>query len=131
MIQPAIHRPRLLVVDDYRDGAEAISVFLSLSGYDTQYVLSGPEVPGAVTAHLPEIALLDINMPGMDGFAVARQLRQDWRTRHIVIVAFTAQDEPAIRKDGIAAGFDGYCQKGGTPDSLLHLFNQMGRSDKI
>lgn len=62
------------MVDDYRDGAEAISLFLSLSGYDTQYVLSGLEVAAAVTAYPPEIALLDINMLCMDGFAVARQL---------------------------------------------------------
>lgn len=131
MLRPGTRRPRLLVVDDYRDGAEAISLFLSVSGYDTQYVLSGLEVAAAVAACPPEIALLDINMPRMDGFAVARQLRQDWRTRHIVIVAFTAQDEPTIRKDGIAARFDAYCQKGGTPDSLLHLFRQMGRRNEV
>lgn len=106
-------------------------MFLSMSGYDTQYVLNGRLVAAAVAACTPEIAVLDINMPGMDGFAVARQLRQDWRTRHIVIVAFTAQDEPAVRKDGISAGFDAYCQKGSAPDSLLRLFSQMGQTGKV
>jgi CheY-like chemotaxis protein len=72
----------------------------------------------AINGWTPDIAVLDINMPDMDGFAVARQLRQHRRTQHIVIVAFTAQDEFTIRANGIAAGFDGYCQKGAAPDAL-------------
>jgi CheY-like chemotaxis protein len=54
-------------------------------------------------------------MPGMDGFGVARQLRQNPNTRDIVIVAFTAQDSSTVRRSGMAAGFDGYCQKAGAP----------------
>lgn len=131
MCQLGGHRPRLLVVDDYQDSAEAISMFLSMTGYDAQYVLSGLQVLGAISACTPEIAVLDINMPRMDGFAVAQLLRKDWRTQQIVIIAFSAQDEPAIRKDGIAAGFDGYCQKGAAPDSLVRLLNRMRRPDGI
>jgi CheY-like chemotaxis protein len=103
------------VVDDYHDGAAAISMFLSPSGYDTRYFLSVTDVALAVAGSIPEIVLLDINMPGMDGFAVARQ---DWRTQDIAILAFTALDEPVFRKGGIAAGFDACCQKGRAPDSL-------------
>ena len=66
-------------------------------------------------------------MPGMDGFAVARQLRQDEQTRNIVIVAFTAQDEDIIHVQAIAAGFDGYCQKGPPLDSLLRLLEQIAQ----
>ena len=119
------HRRRLLVVDDYRDAAEAITVLLSLAGYDTQFVLSGQAVSAVLTTWTPELALLDINMPDMDGFAVARQLRRAQLTRRMVIVAFTAQDEHTIRAEGVAAGFDGYCQKGGDPDALLRLLDQM------
>lgn len=125
-----INRPRVLVVDDYRDGAEAMAIFLSMSGYDTHFVLSGLEVADAITTCPPHIVLLDINMPAMDGFAVARQLRQDSKTRGIVIVAFTAQDELAIRTLGTAAGFDGYCQKGGSPEGLLNLFDEMAKPEK-
>ncbi|WP_353049245.1 response regulator [Paraburkholderia strydomiana] len=117
----------MLVVDDYHDGAEAISMFLSLSGYETRFVLSGREVAGAITAWTPEIALLEINMPGMDGFGVARQLRDNPRTQDILIIAFTAQDLSAVWRHGIAAGFDGYCQKAGTPDVLIHFLSQMCR----
>ena len=115
----------MLVVDDYYDGAEAISMFLSVSGYDTRFVLSGPEVAGAIAVWTPDVAILDINMPGMDGFGVARQLRQNPGTRDIVIVAFTAQDASTVCRSGVAAGFDGYCQKAGAPDALLRLLSQM------
>jgi two-component system, OmpR family, response regulator len=118
-------RRRLGVVDDYQPGAEAITASLSLSGYEAQYVLSGLAVIHAINGWTPEIAVLDINMPGMDGFAVARHLRQHGRTQHLIIVAFTAQDEVTIRTNGIAVGFDGYCQKGAAPDSLLFLFKQI------
>lgn len=119
-------RPRrLLVVDDEQAGAEAIVASLSMSGYEVQFVLSGQAAMHVLAAWTPEIAVLDINMPGMDGFAVARQLRHDKRTQHIAIVAFTAQDEVAVRAAGIAAGFDGYCQKGAASDSLLRLLEQI------
>ncbi|AET93515.1 MULTISPECIES: response regulator [Caballeronia] len=119
--RPADRQYRLLVVDDHRPGAEAITASLSLSGYEAQFVLSGMAVIAAINGWTPDIAVLDINMPDMDGFAVERQLRQNRRTQHIVIVGFTAQDEFSIRANGIAAGFDVYCQKGAGPDSLLYL----------
>ncbi|WP_429526607.1 response regulator [Paraburkholderia youngii] len=119
------HRRRLLVVDDCQPGAEAITASLSLAGYEAQFVLSGMAVIQAVNGWTPEIALLDINMPDLDGFAVARQLRQHGQTHHIFIVAFTAQDEVAVYPNAIAAGFDAYCQKGSAPDSLLHFLEQI------
>ncbi|WP_246217179.1 response regulator [Paraburkholderia panacisoli] len=119
------HQRRLLVVDDYRPGAEAITASLSLSGYEVQFVLSGMAVAHVINGWTPDIAVVDINMPGVDGFEVARQLRQDEQTRHVVIVVFTAQDEFTIRAKGIAGGFDGYCQKGRASDLLLRLLEQI------
>ncbi|MFC0403063.1 response regulator [Paraburkholderia rhizosphaerae] len=97
-------RRRLLVVDDYRPGAEAITASLYLSGYEAQFVLSGMAVIHAINGWTPDIAILDINMPGMDGFEVARQLRRHRQTQHIVIVAFTAQDEYVLRHPVIDRG---------------------------
>jgi CheY-like chemotaxis protein len=117
----------VLVVDDHRDGAEAICLLLSITGYESAYVLNGAEVLSAVATRAPDIAIVDINMPGIDGFAVAQQLRRDPRTRHTVIIAFTARDELDVREPGIAAGFDGYCLKGSDPASLLDLLNAITR----
>ncbi|TKC91661.1 response regulator [Trinickia terrae] len=116
---------RLLVVDDYRPGAEALTAALSLAGYDAQCVLDGSAVLQTVAARMPDIVILDVNMPGMDGYAVARLLRQDVTTQHLVIVAFTAQDESTVRTNGVAAGFDAYCQKGAAPEPLLRLLEEI------
>lgn len=116
---------RLLVVDDYRPGAEALTAALSQAGYDARCVLGGPAALLAVAAQMPDIVVLDINMPGMDGYAVARILRLDVTAENLVIVAFTAQDEPAVRANGVAAGFDAYCKKGTAPEPLLRLIEQI------
>ena len=117
---------RLLIVDDYRDGAESISMLLTLAGYDVRFVLRGGEALDTAKNHAPSVALVDINMPVMDGFSVARQLRQDCQTEGILLIAYTALDESAVRGHGIAAGFDGYCQKVG-PDLLLRLLHRIVR----
>ncbi|MEM5300013.1 response regulator [Burkholderia sp. JPY481] len=96
-----------------------IAAALSASGYGTQFAVGVPAALAAMAAWMPEIALLDINMPGTDGFRFARELRHDARTQHLVLLAFTAYDEITIRAKGIAAGFDGYCQKGAAPDLLF------------
>lgn len=117
--------PRLLVIDDDSKGAEATTASLSSSGYDTQFAVGATAALLAVAAWMPEIALLDINMPGMDGFALARELRRDTLTQHMVLLAYTACDEATVHANGIAAGFDGYCRKGTAPRSLLRLLGQM------
>lgn len=128
--QTARHAPasgayRLLVVDDYRPGAEALTAALSLAGYDARYVPDGPTALQTVAVQMPDIVVLDINMPDMDGYAVARRLRRDIKAKHVVIVAFTAQDEPSVRSNGLEAGFDAYCQKGEAPGQLLQLLEEL------
>jgi two-component system, OmpR family, response regulator len=122
---PANGAYRLLVVDDYRPGAEALTAALLLAGYDARYVPDGATALQTVAAQMPDIVVLDINMPDMDGYAVARRLRRDIKAEHVVIVAFTAQDEPTVRSDGLEAGFDAYCQKGEAPGQLLQLLEEL------
>ncbi|MFP4896904.1 response regulator [Paraburkholderia sp. EG304] len=113
------------MIDDDEKGAEAVAAALSASGYGTRFAAGVAAALDAMAAWMPEIALLDINMPGTDGFGFARQLRSDARTQHLVLLAFTAYDEVTVRANGIAAGFDGYCQKGAPPDLLLSLLRQI------
>ncbi|CAL8480510.1 PleD family two-component system response regulator [Caballeronia sp. S22] len=92
-----------------------------MSGYQAQFVVDGPAVFGVIIAWVPDSVVLDINMPGMGGYAVARQLRQDARLQHVIIIAFTSQEESATRLPGIEAGFDAYCRNDAAPDQLLGL----------
>jgi len=116
---------RVLVVDDYRPGAEAVSASLTVAGYEVRLVLDGVAALQTVRSWLPHIALLDINMPGMDGYAVARRLRGEVLTQHTIIVAFTALDEPTARLSGMDSGFDAYCQKDAAPGHLLRLLERL------
>jgi CheY-like chemotaxis protein len=116
---------RILVVDDHANSAEALAAALSADGFDTRVALSGVDALHAVDAWSPHIVILDITMPEHDGFATARVLRRIAPTRDAGIIAFTALGEELVRKQGLSAGFDGYCQKGNPPDALVRLIERM------
>ncbi|MDN7465772.1 response regulator [Burkholderia gladioli] len=103
---------RILVVDDFEDGASSTAAFFSAVGCDTRFTLSGTSVVSLLGDWIPTIALIDINMPTMDGFDVARLLRAQHETRNSLLIAFTAMDEWTVRSEGIKSGLDGFYQKG-------------------
>ncbi|SAK56996.1 response regulator receiver protein [Caballeronia temeraria] len=88
-------------------------------------MLDGASALNMIATWVPDIAVLDINMPQMDGYTLARHLRQNTATGHTVLIAFTALDESVARPAGVASGFDAYCQKGGAPDPLLRLLEKI------
>jgi DNA-binding response OmpR family regulator len=106
-------RYRALVVDDERDFRLLMTMFLRRSGMpiDVDVASNGPDALGQAAAHLPDLILLDIMMPGMDGFEVCHQLRADPRTAAIPILMLTALDEAAGRTRGFLVGTDDYLGK--------------------
>jgi two-component system CheB/CheR fusion protein len=97
---------RILVVDDHVDGAESVALVLRLSGHEVRVVHDGQAALDAAEAFRPEVVLLDIGLPGMDGLEVARRLRQQPEFRDVLLVALTGygRDEDRIRTQ--EAGFD-------------------------
>ncbi len=85
---------RVLVVDDNRDAAESLAMILDLSGTQVEVALSGAQALEKVRSFAPDIVLMDIGMPGMDGYEVARRLRADEATRDLVLVALTGWGRP-------------------------------------
>ena len=118
---------RILIVDDEASQRSGLAAMVTAWGMTAVTAADGREALDKLSETDVDVIVTDLNMPGMDGFAVARQLRQDEQTRNIVIVAFTAQDEDIIHVQAIAAGFDGYCQKGPPLDSLLRLLEQIAQ----
>ncbi|WP_414439671.1 response regulator [Burkholderia sp. 22PA0106] len=114
-------RRRVLVVDDYLDGAEAMALYLSVLGFDTRFVTDAHEVYRAAEIHMPHIVLLDIRMPGMDGFDVARNLRTSPHAGPTIIVAYTSMAWSEIEAQALSAGFDGYFRKAADISVLLAL----------
>lgn len=108
---------RVLVVDDNEDASELLSMLLELHGMVAKVVHRGRDVAGAVEAHRAELVLLDLGLPDVSGYDVARQLRQAGHDR-LVIVALTGFSHADARARVNEAGFDGHLVK---PLNLEHL----------
>jgi signal transduction histidine kinase/ActR/RegA family two-component response regulator len=111
----AIDRPalaeRVLVVDDRVDSAESLAILLRMAGHDVRTAYTGPTALEAAVAHLPDVVLLDIGLPGLNGYEVARRLRQDPRHKGVRLVALTGYGDDADRLLAQEAGFDRHLVK--------------------
>lgn len=115
-------RPKLLIVDDEKDFAEMVSEYLSIRGdFEVEVADSGFHAGFTVARFKPDLILMDIMMPGMDGFEAHRMLRDDPETRHIPVVACTAYHDADMERRLIEAGFDAFVAKPLKLDVLLDL----------
>ncbi|ODT85363.1 PleD family two-component system response regulator [Phenylobacterium sp. SCN 70-31] len=102
---------RILVVDDIESNVRLLEAKLSAEYYEVLTAQDGPTALALAAAELPDIVLLDVMMPGMDGFDVCRRLKDDPLTRHIPVVLVTALDGRADRVAGLEAGADDFLTK--------------------
>jgi len=114
-------RRRVLIVDDNVDAAETLQMVVSTMGHDAQTVHDGAAALDAARRHRPDIVLLDISMPGMDGFTVARSIRGEPALRGIRVVALTGFGQQEDRRRSREAGFDDHLVKPVTPEDLRRL----------
>lgn len=97
---------RILVVDDNRDSAESMAVLLRLQGHETETAFHGDDVIDAVRSFRPALVLLDIGLPGIDGYEVARRLRADAANAGLRIAAMSGYGRDDDRARSREAGFD-------------------------
>ena len=102
---------RILVVDDIEANVKLLEAKLAAEYYDVLTAQDGPTALAIAAAESPDIILLDVMMPGMDGFAVCRRLKDDPATRHIPVVLVTALDGRSDRIEGLEAGADEFLTK--------------------
>ncbi|WP_371747383.1 response regulator [Caballeronia sp. Sq4a] len=119
--------PRVLVVDDNSGGADALAAYLAMVKHKVAAVYGGAAAIAAACVWKPDVVVLDISMPRIDGFAVARALRTNLRTATAVIVALTAHAEDFVAKRSSHTDFDAYCQKGLMLDALPSLLSSFMR----
>src|SRR5881409_2770785 len=93
-------KPLVLVVDDFADNREMYSEYLSFSGYDVIEARNGKEAVDAAQARLPDIIIMDLSLPVMDGWEATRRLKADDRTRRIPVVALTGHARSEERRVG-------------------------------
>ncbi len=102
---------RILVVDDIEANVRLLEAKLTAEYYEVLTACDGPTALAIAAAEKPDIVLLDVMMPGMDGFQVCRRLKDDPETRHIPVVLVTALDGRADRIEGLEAGADEFLTK--------------------
>lgn len=107
----AAPRRRVLIVDDVVDSGESLAVLLEMAGHEAIVVHDGPAGVEAVLEHRPDVALIDIGMPEVDGFEVVRRIRSNPNIAGTCLVALTGYSSEATRRDVLAAGFDGFLAK--------------------
>ena len=126
--KPVIHstsaRPvsrRVLIADDNCDAAESLATLLRIDGHDVTVVRDGKEALAAFSAVQPEVALLDIGMPELNGYEVARQVRQCSLGRAVTLIAVTGWGQDRDKAQALAAGFNHHFTKPVEADRLCEL----------
>ncbi|PYQ55832.1 MAG: response regulator [Acidobacteria bacterium] len=120
MSSPAAGAPPLvLLVDDYEDNRRLFAEYLELSGFRTAVAGNGAEGLAKANALHPEVIVMDLAMPDLDGFEVTRRLRADEGTRRTPVIALTAYPMGYSRHAALAAGCDAYLTKPCGPRQLL------------
>jgi two-component system, cell cycle response regulator DivK len=116
---PARDRQLVLVVEDYQDAREMYAAYLQFSGFDVAEAANGVEAVEKATELLPDIVLMDLALPRMDGWEATRRLKGDPRTRHIPIVALTGHALAGHAEGAREAGCDSFVTKPCLPDALV------------
>jgi CheY-like chemotaxis protein len=113
---------RILVVDDSADTADSLAHLLRRAGHTVSTAYSGPAALESVRAQAPQVVILDIGLPGLDGYEVALRLRgQADPGRPLLLIALTGWGEEGGRERATAAGFDRYLVKPVEAETLLEV----------
>lgn len=110
---------RILVVEDHPDSLDLILYLLRMNGYITLHAIDGGEAIDMARRERPDLVICDVQLPTVDGYEVARQLRDHATLRAIPLVAVTALSMAGDQDKVLAAGFDGYYTKPIDPESFV------------
>lgn len=119
--------PRVLIVDDNRDAADSLALLLGLWGYQPQVAYDGTTALDLIRAGCPDGILLDLGLPGLDGYQLAAAMRQQPDCTGAPLIAVTGYATPAHRDRARAAGFDHFLIKPVDPLGLQELLGEMLR----
>lgn len=123
------HTPRVLVVDDCAASAKMLAMVLKISGFESHIAVSGIEALEVYPGLRPHAVLLDLDMPGMDGFEVCRRIRRQPDSASILIVIVSGHGHDDHKVQAIEAGANYYFVKPADPVKLLLLIQQHGSDE--
>lgn len=116
---------RILVVDDNEDVADSLSMLLRMDGHEVRTEYRGANAVNTAAEFSPEVILSDIGMPEIDGYEVARRLREEPRCAGATLIALTAWARPGDRELSREAGFDHHLAKPADPAEVRQLIRSM------
>ncbi|MFP5288709.1 MAG: ATP-binding protein [Thermoanaerobaculia bacterium] len=119
---------RILIVEDNHDGRESLRDLLEIWGHEVETAANGPDGVEAALTSLPDVALIDIGLPGLDGNEVAQRIRAALDGDRMALIAMTGYGQPEDRRRALQAGFDAYLVKPVDPDELAGTLQELGRS---
>ncbi|HLK89149.1 MAG TPA: chemotaxis protein CheB [Polyangia bacterium] len=124
---------KVVIVEDRADSRELLCELLSEEGFSCRTAESGPEGLALIDEFRPDVAILDLGLPGMDGFEVARRLRANPKHAGMLLIALTGYGQPSERTRGKEAGFDQHLVKPVTVDELTQLLTGLrgGRPEAV
>ena len=114
-----LSKPRILLVEDYDDAREMYRDYLEFSGFQVDTARDGHEALEQARRHNPDLVLMDLSLPGLDGWEATRILKKDPATSHLIVVALSAHALSAEGDRARAAGCDGFIAKPCLPHDLV------------
>jgi signal transduction histidine kinase/ActR/RegA family two-component response regulator/uncharacterized protein YoxC len=123
---PTAPAKRVLVVDDNIDSAEMIAALLEMHGHDVRVAHEGESALATAREFAPDVGLLDIGLPGVNGYELASRLREDAGSRPLHLIAVTGRGHEEDRRRARAAGFDAHLTKPAAPDRILEFVARAG-----
>ena len=112
---------RILVVDDNRDAADTLALLVASFGYEARAVYDGEQAIEQAAMFAPDMALVDIGMPGLDGYETVSRIRTQRGNVHLILVAVTGRTGEKDKKRAYACGFDLYVAKPMSSQTLQEL----------
>ncbi len=120
----ASRKCRVVIADDNRDAGDSLALLMQLEGHDVTVVTDGASAVRAIENGLPDVVVLDIGMPHLNGYEVARQVRAQ-RLKTITLIAVTGWGAEADKVKAFDAGFDYHFTKPVEPDELCALLRRL------
>jgi two-component system cell cycle response regulator DivK len=112
-------KPMVLIVEDYSDAREMYAEYLEFQGFRVEQARNGKEAIASAAAHPPDVVLMDLSLPVMDGWEATRRLKADERTRHVPVIALTGHALAGTVETATQAGCDGFITKPCLPEDLV------------
>jgi two-component system, cell cycle response regulator DivK len=125
MVAEGVLRPLVLVVDDYEDAREMYAECLDASGFEVAQAESGDEAVAKAVALRPALIVMDLALPGMDGWSATRVIKTDARTAAIPVVALTGHARSDASTAARDAGCDAFLTKPCLPDAIVDIVRRL------